>query len=169
MIGKFKHEQNGVLISEYCGLRSKMYGYTYNNENKDLKHTPSSLSEEKEITKILKENGIMNDDEIRKLIDKHDEELYKPEEIKEVMRAKGIKKNVIGKQIKFKDYIKAMKNQSLESKYVKQTMISSRKQKLYTVDVIKKGMCWFDDKRYTLDEVNQMSFGHYKLRGDSRW
>jgi hypothetical protein len=159
VIGKFKDELKGIPISEFCGLRSKMYAHTHNNENKELKYTPPELNEEKEITKILKDNGI-TDDDVR-MLDKYDEELYTPEDIKEIMKAKGLK---LGKKIKFKDYVKSMKNQSYESNYLKQTRITSKKQKLYTVDEVKKGLCWFDDKRYMLDKVNQMSFGHFKLR-----
>src|SRR5437773_11415178 len=142
-----------------------MYAYKYNNENKDLEHLTPSLSKEKEITQILKDNGILDDIEIQKIIDKHDEELYTVKEIKEVMKAKGIKRNVIGKQIKFEDYVKSMNDQSYESKYIKQTRITSKKHKLFTVNEVKKGLSWFDDKKYMIDKVNQMSFGHYKLRG----
>ena len=158
-VGKFKDELKGVPISEECGLRSKMYAYKYNNINKEL--NPCNLKEEKEITQILKDNGIMDNYEIQKIIDKHDEELYSVKEIKEVMKAKGLKLN---KQIKFNDYVKAMNNQSIESTYVKQTNIRSKKHILYTITSAKKGLCFFDDKRYMLDKVNQRSFGHYKLR-----
>ena len=156
VIGKFKHEQNGVPLSEFCGLRSKMYAYRYNNENKEIKHTPAVLNEEKEITQLLKENGYTDS-----IIDKHDEDLLDSEEIKEVMKTKGLK---LDKQIKFNDYVKAMNNQSIESTYVKQTNIRSKKHKLYTITSAKKGLCWYDDKRHLLDKINQMSFGHYRLR-----
>jgi len=33
VIGKFKDELNGVPLKEYCGLRSKMYSYMYENKN----------------------------------------------------------------------------------------------------------------------------------------
>jgi hypothetical protein len=80
------------------------------------------------------------------------------------MKAKGLK---LDKQIKFKDYVKAMNNQSIESTYVRQTNIRSKKHKLYTITSAKKGLCFFDDKRYMLDKVNQISFGHFELRKES--
>src|SRR5436190_1796223 len=33
VIGKFKDELNGIPLEEYCGLRSKLYSYTYANKN----------------------------------------------------------------------------------------------------------------------------------------
>ena len=33
VIGKFKDELNGIALEEYCGLRSKLYNYEYNNKN----------------------------------------------------------------------------------------------------------------------------------------
>lgn len=35
VIGKFKDELNGIILKEYCGLRSKCYSYLYDEDDKN--------------------------------------------------------------------------------------------------------------------------------------
>ena len=95
-IGKFKDELNGVSIIRFCGVRSKMYAAEYCNDNRKLDCEPCELREEEEITKILNEIGISDDEIINE-----DKIRLTPDEIITLMKAKGLKKSVFDLQVIF--------------------------------------------------------------------
>ena len=114
VIGKFKDESCGKIMSEFVGLRSKMYSY------------------------------IMEDS-------------------KGGMTAKGIKKNIIKKDIIHEDY----KNTLLYEEQMRHKMrtIRSVKHKLQSFEINKISLSCFDDKRYILnDGINSYAYGHYKIK-----
>ena len=113
VIGKMKDEAAGVPITEFVGLRSKMYSY-------------------------IKENGSGG------------------------KTAKGIKKNVIKKDVKHENYKEVlMKQQQLHHKM---KTIRSVKHKLSSYEINKVSLSCFDDKRYILDNgINSLAYGHYKI------
>ena len=114
VIGKFKDEECGKIISEFVGLRSKMYSY-------------------------IMEDG------------------------KGGMTAKGIKKNVIKKDIMHEDYKKTLMNE--EQMRHKMRTIRSVKHKLQSFEINKISLSCFDDKRYILnDGINSYAYGHYKIK-----
>ena len=113
VIGKFKDEAAGVPITEFVGLRSKMYSY-------------------------IKENGSGG------------------------KAAKGIKKNVIKKDIKHENYKEVL----LEHQQVHHKMktIRSDKHKVSSYEINKVSLGCFDDKRYILDNgISTLAYGHYKI------
>ena len=113
VIGKFKDEAAGVPITEFVGLRSKMYSY-------------------------IKENNSGG------------------------KTAKGIKKNVIKKDIVHENYKEVlMKQQQLHHKM---KTIRSVKHKLSSYEINKVSLSCFDDKRYILDNgISTLAYGHYKI------
>ena len=113
VIEKFKDESCGNIISEFVGLRSKMYSY-------------------------VMEDG------------------------KGGMIAKGIKKNVIKKNIMHEDYKRTLMNE--EQMRHNMRTIRSVKHKLQSFEINKISPSCFDDKRYILnDGINSYAYGHYKI------
>lgn len=76
--------------------------------------------------------------------------------------AKGIKKNVIKKDIKHENY----KNVSFNNKqmYHKMKTIRSNNDQLGSYEINKVSLSRFDDKRYTLNCINSLAYGHYKIQ-----
>ena len=113
VIGKFKDEVAGIPITEFVGLRSKMYSYVKDND-------------------------------------------------KGGKTAKGIKKNVIKKDIKHEDY----KNVLFNNKQMHHTMktIRSQKHQLGSFELNKISLSCFDDKRFLHDNgITSYSYGHYAI------
>ena len=114
VIGKFKDELCGKIMSEFVGLRSKMYSY-------------------------IMEDG------------------------KGGMTAKGIKKNVIKKDIMHEAYKKTLMNE--EQMRHKMRTIRSVKHKLQSFEINKISLSCFDDKRYILNNgINSYAYGHCKIK-----
>ena len=113
VIGKMKDECAGIPITEFCGLRSKMYSY-------------------------IKEND------------------------KYCCKAKGIKKNVVSKEIKHNNYLEILQGKT-KNRY-KMNIIRSKSHILNTCEVNKIGLSCYDDKRYILDDgISSLAYGHYKI------
>ena len=113
MIGKFKDEATGIPITEFIGLRSKMYSYIKNNQ-------------------------------------------------KGGKTAKGIKKNVIKKDITHENY----KNVLFNNEQMHHTMktIRSQNHQLGSYEINKVSLSCFDDKRYILEDgITSYAYGHYKI------
>ena len=115
VIGMMKDECGGEQITEFVGLRAKMYSYRVNGD------------EEK--------------------------------------KAKGVKKNVIKKELAFDDYYQCL----IETKplYKKMNLIRSDKHNLYTQTVNKIALSADDDKRViSKDGISTLAYGHYKLTNE---
>ena len=113
VIGKFKDEAAGIPITEFAGLRSKMYSY-------------------------MKDNS------------------------KGGKTAKGIKKNIIKKNITHENY----KNVLFNNKQMHHTMktIRSNLHQLGSYELNKVSLSCFDDKRYIHNNgVTSHAYGHYKI------
>ena len=114
VIGKMKDECAGIPITEFCGLRSKMYSYLKENDNYCCK-------------------------------------------------AKGIKKNVVKKEIKHKNYLEILQNKTI-NRY-KMNTIRSKNHIINTCEVNKIGLSCYDDKRFILDDgITTLAYGHYKIK-----
>ena len=75
--------------------------------------------------------------------------------------AKGVKKSVISREIKHKDFKKClMQGIQLEHQYCN---ISSKSHKVSTSRQKKLSLSPFDDKRYLLNNVFSYPYGHYRL------
>ena len=113
VIGKFKDEAAGIPITEFVGLRSKMYSYVKDNEQT-------------------------------------------------ARTAKGIKKQVIRKNITHDNYIDVLFN----NKQIMHTMktIRSEKHQLGSFELNKISLSCFDDKRFIHENsITSYAYGHYKI------
>ena len=113
VIGKFKCETSGVPITEFVGLKSKLYSFTT-------------------------EKG-------------------------ESKKAKGVSKSVVKNVIKFSDYKQCIEDDS-HTLSVKINSIRSYKHKIYSILQNKVALSSFDDKKYYLNSVDSLSYGHYKTK-----
>jgi len=90
---------------------------------------------------------------------------YVKHNVKGNRTAKGIKKNVIKKDIKHEDYKKTLlKNEQV---YHKMKTIRSDKHKLGSYELNKVSLSCFEDNRYILDGIKSFAYGHYKIKKDS--
>ena len=113
VIGKFKDEAAGIPITEFVGLRSKMYSYMKDND-------------------------------------------------KGGKTAKGIKKNIIKKNITHENY----KNVLFNNEQMHHTMktIRSNNHQLGSYELNKVSLSCFDDKRYILEDgIRSYAYSHYKI------
>ena len=113
VIGKFKDESAGIPITEFVGLRSKMYSYVKDNEQT-------------------------------------------------ARTAKGIKKQVIIKDIKHEDYKNVLFNN--EQIHHKMKTIRSEKHLLGSYELNKISLSCFDDKRFIHENgITSYAYGHYQI------
>ena len=77
--------------------------------------------------------------------------------------AKGIKKNVIKKEITHKDYKQTLFNNNQMRHKMK--CIRSNKHQIGSYEINKTSLSCFDDKRYILEDgFNTFAYGHYKTK-----
>ena len=108
-----KDECDGKQISEFVGLRAKMYSYRLDET--------------------------------------------------EVKKAKGVKKNVIKKDISFDDYYKCL-IERVNPIYRKMNLIRSHKHEIYSETVNKVALSADDDKRViSADGISTLAYGHHML------
>ena len=88
----------------------------------------------------------------------------------EIKKAKGIKKYVIDKHMRFDEYLKILnafinnKSSSLEIAYKPMNFIQSNKHNVYSKTTNKLALSANDDKRYIKnDGINTLAYGHYRL------
>ena len=113
VLGMMKDECGGKQITEFVGLRAKMYSYKLDE------------TEEK--------------------------------------KAKGVKNNVIKKDISFNDYYECL-IEKVKPVYRKMNLIRSHKHEIYSETVNKVALSADDDKRVIInDGISTRAHGHYKL------
>ena len=114
VIGKFKDESAGIPITEFVGLRSKMYSYVKDNEQT-------------------------------------------------ARMAKGIKKQVIKKNLTHDNYKEVLFN----NEQMQHTMktIRSKSHQLGSFELNKISLSCFDDKRFIHENgITSYAYGHYKIK-----
>ena len=85
---------------------------------------------------------------------------FKCDDLSVVKRAKGVKKDVVKKNVSFDDYLN-MWSEEGAILYRTQRMIRSTNQTLYTVEQRKKALSSNDDKRFICDDnVNTLPWFH---------
>ncbi|EFP09702.1 hypothetical protein CRE_21850 [Caenorhabditis remanei] len=117
VIGKFKDELNGKIMSEMVAFRPKQYAF-----------------------KI--QDGL------------------------ETKKNKGVKKNVVKKEMTFDDYKNCLFKRTLERR--QQALINSKKHDIHSVKQSKVVLNNFvgvdkEAKRYIVDNIETLAFGHYKI------
>ena len=119
VIGKFKDEASGDPITEFVGLKSKMYSY-----------------------KTDCSNGTEN---------------------KENKTAKGVKKNVIKRELCYSDYRDTLFN--CTTMRHKMRTIRSEYHQISSYQINKVSLSPFDDKRYILDDgITSYAYGDHKIK-----
>ena len=87
---------------------------------------------------------------------------YKVDEAEE-KKAKGVKKNVIKKDISFDDYYKCL-IEKVNPVYRKMNLIRSHNHEIYSETINKIALSAEDDKRIiSADGISTRAHGHYKL------
>ena len=180
VLGKMKDECAGIPISEYVGLRSKMYsvmteGKSEQRIEKLKKEFPETEIKECSCEGKKVQTIMAKDAELVKEIMKKDAELVKKTDhpkarvlqccnmIKvdetNVRKAKGVKKNVIKKQIKHEQYKQALfKNEQM---WHGMKMLRSDGHEIYGIHVNKISLSPFDSKRWIADDgVNTKAYGY---------
>ncbi|CAP33968.1 Protein CBG15878, partial [Caenorhabditis briggsae] len=117
VIGKFKDELNGKIMTEIVAFRPKQYAFKIDDGSEQKKN-------------------------------------------------KGIKKSVVKKEMTFNDYKNCLENRTIERK--QQTLISSSKHEISSVrqnKVVLNNIIGKDKetKRYFVDNINSLAFGHYRI------
>ena len=115
--GKFKDESASKCITEFVGLRSKMYSFMFDDK--------------KDVSKA------------------------------EVRVAKGVQISVIFNDLRFFTYLNCLWNDEVKEHNFK--TIRSMKHSMATYTQSKITLCPFEDKRYLLDAINSLPYGHYVL------
>ena len=90
---------------------------------------------------------------------------FKTEEY-ESKKAKGIKKLVVKKDLKFDDYKRSLFGSTKTDiqQTTKFNTIRSYKHEVNTIEQSKIGLCSFDDKRYLIDNINTYAYGHKNIK-----
>ena len=82
--------------------------------------------------------------------------------IKNVKKAKGIKKNIIERDLDHKDYLSVLQNKTIRKHKMK--TIRSDHHVVSSYEINKTSLSCFDDKRYILDDgIRTYAYGHYKI------
>ena len=171
VLGKMKDECAGTPILEYVGLRSKMYSVMKADESKkgiDKIKKDFPEAEIKECTcEGKKVQAIMAKDAelFKKIKKKHPKarvsqccNMIKVDETN-VRKAKGVKKNVVKKQIKHEQYKQALF--SKEQMWHGMNILRSEGHEIYGMHVNKISLSPFDSKRWIADDgVNTKAYGY---------
>ncbi|XP_050500866.1 uncharacterized protein LOC126880841 [Diabrotica virgifera virgifera] len=139
--GLMKDENNGRIMTDYIGLRSKLY-------------TTKVLITDNDITKKRKilQNDEYDDDEIGAII----------RNLGVTKKAKGVKMSVVQNKITFDDYVKCL--DSYQSMSIQQKLIRSINHVVYSMVQDKIGLNSNDDKRCKVpDTCNTLAWGHYSI------
>ena len=111
--GLMKDENNGAIMTEFVGLRAKMYALRVDGK-------------------------------------------------KDTKKAKGVKNNVIARNINFDDYIQCLQDEIEMTR--QQSCIRSKLHKVYTIRETKIALSPYDDKRYLVpDSTDTLAWGHYEI------
>ena len=134
--GKFKDEMKGNIMTEFIGLRSKLYSFKYEDPYDENDH----------------ENVLI-----------HLRDLFNEKSHKEKKVCKGIKRCVIENKLNTDDYNDVLINKKQLTRDM--NLIKSKHHKVNTINVSKIALSCFDNKRYILDDgITSLAYGHYFLK-----
>ena len=125
VIGKFKDELAGNIMTEFVALRAKMYAFTYNSD----------------VNPAAERDG-----------------LARPREVK---KCKGIARATVRKELTFAMYKHCL--QSRRKRKGEMNVIRSDRHQVFTQKVWKVALSSYDDKRFLLDDVSSLPYGHYRI------
>ncbi|XP_050513029.1 uncharacterized protein LOC126888699 [Diabrotica virgifera virgifera] len=141
VLGMMKDENNGRIMTDYIGLRSKLYTTKVAITDNDIKQLRMKLIdqeyEDDEIDNIIRNYGVTK-------------------------KAKGVKKSVVNSKITFEDYVECLDTST--TKIASQNLIRSDKHQVYSITQSKIALSPHDDKRYHLPEsYDTLPWGHYLI------
>lgn len=119
VLGLMKDENNGKIMLEFVGLRSKMYSYKVQSKEKDNEKKNKNVN-----SNYFNEDFLLN--------------------FQITKKAKGVKKSAL-KKITFQDYYECLFKNKISN--ITQNLISSEKHEIYTMEQNKKALSPYDDKR----------------------
>ncbi|CAH0549897.1 unnamed protein product [Brassicogethes aeneus] len=141
VLGMMKDENNGILMTDYVGLRSKLYATK----------TQTTAAEIARKRKALHEEGF-DDDEVNEII----------KNFGVIKKAKGVKSSVVKTKITFDDYVECL--DSFKQKIVEQNLIRSKKHQVHSITQQKIALSSEDDKRYLIPGTDEtLPWGHYNI------
>lgn len=141
VLGKMTDENSGVPMTDYIGLRSKLYA---------IKSV--ATKDEIEILRKQLQEQDFDDDEIQEIILNYNI----------TKKAKGVKKSVVQTKITYEDYLKCLENYIEKS--VHQNLIQSDKHNVHSITQQKTALSPYDDKRYLIPKTYEtLPWGHYKI------
>ena len=79
----------------------------------------------------------------------------------EEKKAKGIDTNFVKKNLSFNDYYRVLFNEDVTNATSKR--FQSIQHNIFTVETTKTGLTSFDNKRYYLNAVDSLAYGHYRI------
>ena len=132
VLGKFKDELNSLIITEFIGLKPKMYSFDYidNNINK-CKY--DEINKKRIVLKYYEYNNIIVNNNIHK----------------------GIKKSI---SLKYEDYKRSLYKEELIYKQFYNLQLN--KQNIYLDKINKIALNPFESKRYWIDNINSLPYGY---------
>lgn len=144
-LGMMKDENCGVPMTDFVGLRSKLYV------------VKSLITEDDKNAKRLKwKNEEYDSEEIESLIQNYGVS----------KKAKGVKKSVVRSGISFEDYIECL--ETWEKKTVSQNIIQSKNHRVYSLTKVNTALSPEDDKRYPIPgSFDTLPWGHYSLTNNT--
>ena len=144
VIGKFKDEAAGKPITSFVGLKSKMYSYTVElPKDRNVKKAKGIIV----LPKVKIKNEIIVLPQVK---------------IKNEKKAKGIKKNIIERDLDHKDYLSVLQNKAIRKHKIK--TIRSDHHEVSSYEINKISLSCYDDKRYILDDgITSYAYGHVKI------
>ena len=144
VIGKFKDEAAGNPITSFIGHKSKMYSYTVElPKDRNVKKAKGIIV----LPKVKIKNEIIVLPQVK---------------IKNEKKAKGIKKNIIERDLDHKDYLSVLQNKTIRKHKIK--TIRSDHHVVSSYEINKISLSCFDDKRYILDDgITSYAYGHEKI------
>ena len=113
VLGKFKDECDGKIITHFIGLKPKSYAFKIHKEKKEEK------------------------------------------------KSKGIVKHKVKNELSYKSYEKTLLENDCDK--VEFNSIRSKNHQIYTIRQVKQALSSYDNKRYYLDSVNSVPFGHFSI------
>ena len=82
-------------------------------------------------------------------------------EDKEEKKNKGVPKLKVKKELSYQQYEETLKDNKSET--VRFNSIRSKNHNIYTINQVKLSLSSYDNKRYYLDSVNSLPYGHYAI------
>ena len=113
VLGKFKDEVDGKIITHFIGLKPKSYTFKVHNE------------------------------------------------VKEEKKSKGIVKHKVKKELNYNKYKDTLETNSCDT--VSFNSIRSKNHQIYSINQVKQALSSYDNKRYYLDNINSLPYGHYLI------